>query len=159
MALQSVRSPNFGSFGTLNLGVTGQNDIWMQPLWLIIENTIREKVMTSPSSGHGESCEFVYACDLSMHQKCSNYALTNLFGLCMFVWIIDPHFIHANPHLRALASLFTSEVVQVTNYTPIPFLLLSPLNLHLSFSRNVGVCHWIYYSHHVPLTYYCILIK
>jgi len=33
--------------------------------------------------GYGESCEFVYACGSSMHQKCLNYALTNLlFGLC-----------------------------------------------------------------------------
>jgi hypothetical protein len=37
-----------------------------------------------PSSpGHGEFREFVFACGLSMHQKCSNYTLINLvFGLC-----------------------------------------------------------------------------
>jgi hypothetical protein len=36
-----------------------------------------------PSSGRGESYEFVFARGSSMHQKCSNYALTNsLFGLC-----------------------------------------------------------------------------
>ncbi len=29
MALQSVGSPNFGNFGTPNLGVSKQNDIWM----------------------------------------------------------------------------------------------------------------------------------
>jgi len=35
-----------------------------------------------------------------MHQKCSNYALTNLlFGLCKSMWIIDPIFLHLNPHL------------------------------------------------------------
>jgi hypothetical protein len=32
---------------------------------------------------HGESCESVFAHGLSVHQKCSNYALINLlFGLC-----------------------------------------------------------------------------
>jgi hypothetical protein len=30
--------------------------------------------------GCGESCEFKVALDSSWHQKCSNYALTNLFG-------------------------------------------------------------------------------
>jgi hypothetical protein len=33
-----------------------------------------------PSMGQGEFCGFVFAHDLSLHQKCSNYALTNLFG-------------------------------------------------------------------------------
>jgi hypothetical protein len=38
------------------------------------------------SSGHGESCRSEVARDSSQHQKCSNYALTNLlFGLCRFV--------------------------------------------------------------------------
>jgi len=49
-------------------------------------NTIRGKVLASPSLGCGESCESVYARGLSMHQKCYNYALTNLlFGLCGLV--------------------------------------------------------------------------
>jgi hypothetical protein len=39
MAFQSAMSPNFENFETPNLGVLGQNDIWMQPPWLIIKNT------------------------------------------------------------------------------------------------------------------------
>jgi hypothetical protein len=35
-----------------------------------------------PSLGHGEYYESMYAHGLSMHQKSSNAALTNLFGLC-----------------------------------------------------------------------------
>jgi hypothetical protein len=36
-----------------------------------------------PSPGHGEFCEIVFAHGSFVHQKCSNYALTNLlFGLC-----------------------------------------------------------------------------
>jgi hypothetical protein len=50
MDLQSHGSPNFKNFGTPNLGVRGQNDIWMQPLCLITENTIRGKVVASPKS-------------------------------------------------------------------------------------------------------------
>jgi hypothetical protein len=32
------------------LGIPGQNDIWMEPMWLIIENTIRRKVVASLKS-------------------------------------------------------------------------------------------------------------
>jgi hypothetical protein len=64
-------------------GSPGKNDIWVQPLWSIIENTIRGKVVNPSSLGLDESCESVYAHGLSMHQKCSKYALTNLlFSLC-----------------------------------------------------------------------------
>jgi len=42
------------------------------------------------SLGHGVSCESVFARGSSVHQKCSNYALTNLlFCLCKSVWVID----------------------------------------------------------------------
>jgi hypothetical protein len=37
MTLQNVKSPNFRNFGTTNLGIPRQNDIWMHPPWLIIE--------------------------------------------------------------------------------------------------------------------------
>ncbi len=61
----------------------GKNDIWVQPLWAIIEDTVRGKVVIPPSLGLGESCESVYAHGLSVHQKCFKYTLTNLlFSLC-----------------------------------------------------------------------------
>jgi hypothetical protein len=41
MNLQSRGSPDFGNFGTFNLGVSGQNDIWVLAPWLGIENTIK----------------------------------------------------------------------------------------------------------------------
>jgi hypothetical protein len=57
-----------------------------------------------PSLDYGDSYEFVYAHDLSVHQKCSNYTLTNLlFGLCELIWIIDTLVICPNPHLKVLA--------------------------------------------------------
>jgi len=48
MGLQSYRSPNFKNFGTANLGVLGQNDIWVQAPWLGIENIVKGKVVASP---------------------------------------------------------------------------------------------------------------
>jgi hypothetical protein len=58
-------------------------------------------LLSNPS--YGESCESMYACGSSVHQKCSNYALTNLlFGLCRFIWILNPLVIHFSPHLEVL---------------------------------------------------------
>jgi len=63
-----------------------------------------------------------------MHQKCSNYALTNLlFGLCRSVWRIDPLVIHPNPHLGTLARPSTPEVLQARECTlnPYPFIVFT----------------------------------
>jgi hypothetical protein len=83
MGLQSHRSPNFE---TSTWESQEENDIWVLALWSCIENTIRGKVVASPSPGCGESYESMFVHGSSMHQKCSNFALTNLvFGLCRFV--------------------------------------------------------------------------
>jgi len=37
----------FQNYGSPNLGVSEQNDIWVHALWPGIENTIREKVVVS----------------------------------------------------------------------------------------------------------------
>jgi len=79
--LQSCGSSNFE---TPKLGIPGQNEIWVLAPWLDIENNLR--CWFSPSSGHDESCESVFAGGPFMHQKCSNDTLTNLlFGLCKSV--------------------------------------------------------------------------
>jgi hypothetical protein len=53
------------------------------------------------------SIEFMYCHDSSMHQKCSNYALTNLlFDLCISIWIIYLLGICHNPHPRTPACIF-----------------------------------------------------
>jgi hypothetical protein len=51
IGLQSCESPNFKNFGTPNLGIPGQNDIWVLAPWLGIENIIKGKVVASPKSG------------------------------------------------------------------------------------------------------------
>jgi hypothetical protein len=67
MSLQSCESFNFKNFGTPNLGVPRQNDIWVQAMWLGTKNTIRGKVVASLKFGHGESYEFVFARGSSVH--------------------------------------------------------------------------------------------
>ncbi len=89
----------FREFRNSRLGSPEINDIWVQPPWLITENTRRGRWWLPPSSSHGESYESMYAYGLFVQQKCSNYALINLlFGLCMFIWIIGSLVIHRNPH-------------------------------------------------------------
>jgi hypothetical protein len=51
MGLQSRGGPNFGNFWTLNFGVLGQNDIWVQAPWLGIETTIGGEVVGVPILG------------------------------------------------------------------------------------------------------------
>jgi hypothetical protein len=51
MGLQSCGSPNFENFRIPNLGVSGQNNIWVLVPWLGTNNTIRGKVVASPKFG------------------------------------------------------------------------------------------------------------
>ncbi len=51
MGPQSCESPNFENFRTPKLGVSRQNDIWVQAPWPSIDITIRGKVVASPKSG------------------------------------------------------------------------------------------------------------
>jgi hypothetical protein len=48
MGLQSRGSPHFENFRVPNLGVLGQNDIYVFALWLGTKNIIRGKVVFSP---------------------------------------------------------------------------------------------------------------
>jgi hypothetical protein len=53
-----------------------------------------------------------------MHQKCSNYILTNLlFGLCRSVWIIDSLDIHPSPHPGASTCPSTLEMLWAKEHT------------------------------------------
>jgi hypothetical protein len=122
MGPQSNKRPNFGKFRTPNLGVLRQNDIWVQAPWPCTKNSIRGRWWLPPSLSHGESYECVFACGLSVHQKCSNYALTNLFfGLCRSMWIIDLLVTFPNPHPGASARPSTPKVLWTKECAPIPY--------------------------------------
>jgi hypothetical protein len=71
-----------------------------------------------PSLGRGESCESVYAHGSSVHEKCSNYALTNLlFSLWRSVWIVDIFVILLSPHPKLQHAPLTPEVLWVKECT------------------------------------------
>ncbi len=63
-----------------------------------------------------------------MHQKCSNYAFTNLlFNVCRSVWITDRLVTRPNPHFKAPTCPFTPEVLQDREHTstPCPFVIFT----------------------------------
>jgi hypothetical protein len=81
----------------------------------------------------------MYACGLFVHQKCSNYALTNLlFGLCIFIWIIDLLVICPSPHHEALARLSHPQMFQVKEHTPIPFSIVFIFEFVFEFFKEFG---------------------
>ncbi len=137
-----LKESQFREFQGSNLGVLRQNDIWVLVSWLGIDNIIRGKVVISPSLGHGESCESMFACDSYVHQKCSNYALTNLlFGLCRFVWIIDLLIILPSPYPKAPARPFIPNVLRAREHTPtFHSSVVFTLDSHLSLLTNLGAC-------------------
>jgi len=140
MALQNAKSPNFEIFITPSLGVPGQNDIWMQPLWLITENIIKEKVVASPKF---ELWWILWVC-VCMWLICapkipSNHALINLlFGLCRSVWIIDPLIIRPNPHLGTPTHPFTPKMLQAKESTPIPFSVVFTFKVTFESFKECG---------------------
>jgi hypothetical protein len=119
MGLQSFGSPNLRNFGTPNLGVPWQNDIWVLAPWPSTENTIRGKVVASPKFGSWWVLWICVCPWLVRALKCSNYALTNLlFGLCRSVWVINLLVILPNPYPKALPRPSTPEVLWIEECTP-----------------------------------------
>jgi len=135
MGFQSYKSLNFGNFGIPNLGVLRQNDIWVLAPWPSIKNTIMGKVMVTFKSRPWWVL-WVHVCSSSMHQKCSNHALTNLlFGLCRFLWIIHSLVTRLNPHPGVPTCPSTPEVLWVLSI-PQLLLLFPLLDSHLNLSKN-----------------------
>jgi hypothetical protein len=133
----------FWEFWDSQLGNPGS--IWHLDVtpWLIIDNIIRGRWWLPPTLGYGEFCEFVCAHGLFMHQKCSNYALTNfLFGLCKFVWIIDLLITCLSPHPKVLVYPSTFEVLQVKERTLIYFSFIAfTFGFAFEYNKDLGVCH------------------
>jgi hypothetical protein len=121
MGPQSRRSPNFGNFGITHLGVSGQNDIWVLVLWPGTKYSIKGKVVVFPKFGRWWILWVRVVRDSSLHQKCSNYALSNLlFRLCKSVWGIDLLVILHSSHLGIPTCPFTPKVLQTRERTPTP---------------------------------------
>jgi hypothetical protein len=88
-------------------------------MWPSIKNTTRGRWWLPPGLGRAEFYECVFAHGLFVHQKCSNYALTNLlFSLCKSMWIIYPLVTHLSPHPRAPAHPSTPEVLRAKKRAP-----------------------------------------
>jgi hypothetical protein len=105
-----------------------QNDIWVQAPWPNTKNTIKGKGWLPPNPRCNESCEFMFVYGSSMHQNCSNYALTNLlFSLCRSMWIIDSLVTRPNLHPETPTCPSTPEVLRTRECTPTfyPFVIFT----------------------------------
>ncbi len=119
---QSCRSPNFGNLGTPTWDSRDKMTFGCWPRGQAQSILYGGRWWLPPSSGHGESCESVFTHGSSMHQKCSNWALTNLlFGLCRSIWIIDLLVNLPRPHPGAPACPSTPEVLWIKECASIPF--------------------------------------
>ncbi len=78
-----------------------------------------------------------------VHQKCSNYALTNLlFGLCRSMWVIDLLVTIPSPYPGTPAHPFTPKLLRAREHTPIPHsFIVFTLDSHLNLLKSLGVCH------------------
>ncbi len=142
MGLKSCKSPNFRNFGIPNLKVPKKNDIWVLASWLGTTNIIRGKMVAFPKfEPWWVLCEFVFARDSSVHQKCSNYALINLlFGLCKFVSVIDLLVTHPSPHPKVLACPSTPKMLWAEEHATMPY-PSTVFHLEFTFESIKGVCH------------------
>ncbi len=139
---------NFESCANFNFKnwVLTQNDIWVLALWPGTKNTIMWKVVAF-SESRSSWILWIYVCpwfvhDSSMHQKCSNYTLTNLLiGLCRSVWIIDLLVTLPNPHPEAQACPSTPKVLQIKEPGQIfyPFVIFT-LWIHSWIHQRVWGC-------------------
>jgi hypothetical protein len=157
MGLQNLKNFNFEKCRIPNLQVHKQNDIWVHALWPNIENTIRGKVVVS-FKFRSWWVLWVRVCPY-VHQRCSNYALTNLlFSLCMPAWIIDSLIICFSPHPETSTRPSTPELLQARECTPIfyPFNVFT-LDLQLSLWRSLVWVYYYYYNQLWKYIFYLLL--
>jgi hypothetical protein len=128
---QSHKSPNFG-----------QNDIWVLVLWPCTKYTIRGKVVASPKFELWWVL-WVHICSWFVcAPKCYKYALTNLlFGLCKFVWVIELFVNLLSPILELQHAFLPLKCYKPGSAPQFLLSLSTPLDLQLSPSRSLGVCH------------------
>jgi hypothetical protein len=95
----------------------------------------RHKEFYKGETTRGESCEFVFACGLYVHQKCPNYVLTNfLFGLCRSVRVTDLLVTFLSPYPGAPTRPSTPKVLRAREDTRAPYLfVIHPLGVHEFF--------------------------
>jgi hypothetical protein len=140
---QSYGPPKLQKSQFPNLGVLGQNDIWVLASWPNTENTIRGKVVASRKSGPWWILWICVCSWLVCAPRVLQLCTTNfLFGLCKSIWIIDLLVTWPSPHPGDLACPSTSKCYKPGNVPQFFILpLFSFLDSQFSPSRNLEVCH------------------
>jgi hypothetical protein len=154
--MQRYGLPNLreSQFWDSRLWVLGRSDIWVLAFWPSTKNTIKGKVVASPSLNCGQSCESMFASGSSMHQKRSNYALTNLFCLCRSMWVSNLLVIFPSPYLRVPTRPSTPEVLRAKECTPIPYSSdVFTLDSQSNPLRSLGMCHLLKCNFYVTIVW------
>jgi hypothetical protein len=112
MGFENHKSHNSGNFKTPNLGVPGQNDIWVLGLWLGIENTVRGKVVASPKFGLWWVL-WVHA--PKVFQLRTNQLIIWFVQVCVNSWLACQFL---SPHLGAPTRPSTPEVLRTRECAP-----------------------------------------
>jgi hypothetical protein len=143
MGPQSCRNLNFRNFGTPNLGVSGQNDIWVLALWPSTKNTMRGKVVASRKSGPWWVLWLCVCLWLVRAPK-----VLQLYTNQLVVW-----FVQVRVNNWFAWSLFLVVPIPELQHTPLPpkcydlrnvpqlllLSLFSPLDLQLNLLKSLGV--------------------
>jgi hypothetical protein len=138
-ASKVVRVPILGILG-LPLGSPGTK--WHFGVGPMARHREYYKVWLPPRPNYDESYESMLACGSFVHQRCCNYALTNLlFGLCRFVQGIEFFINLLSPHPGASTHPSTPNVLRARERQLFFFPLFLVLDSQLNPSRSLGVRH------------------
>ncbi len=119
MSLQSHRNPNFKNFETPTWECQDKMTFGCWPVARHKKCYKGGRWWLPPNPGCVESCESMFAHGSSVHQECSNYALTNLlFGLCRSMWIINLLFTPPSPHPGTWTRPSTPKVLRTKERAP-----------------------------------------
>jgi len=137
-----VEIPISKILGLLTLDSQGKWHLHAAPVVNHREYYEGERWWLPPMLGRVESCESVYVHGSSMHQKCSNYALTNLlFSLCRSKWIIDSFIIHPNPHPRGPTyPSYPKNIVSLRTYCNFFLFCYFHFRIHIWIFQGIWGC-------------------
>jgi len=142
--LPKLQKSQFREFQDSNMGVSGQNDIWVLAPWPGTMNTIRGKVVASPKFGPWwvlwvHVCPWLI-CAPKMFQLRTNQLVVWFVQVHVSNWIAC-HFSYS-PSRSFNTPLYPKSVAS-QGTCPTPYLVaIFTLDSHLSLSYNVTYC-WV----------------
>jgi len=148
----NYQESQFLEFQDSQRGSPKKSDIWVHALWLIIENTTREKGSGSPKFGPWwilwvNVCPWLVRAPKVL-QLCTNQLVVCLY---MFIWNIDLLVIHPNPHPGTLTHPFHPQMLRTRVCTLTPSIIFTFKLAFESFKEFGGASVRLYRTNEVWL--------